>query len=84
MKCLANSTEKVRKQAIEDASYALMVSVASVLTDKLHFGKKKTEQTLNQIMDRFDSIARDYVTVEELSQTLIDEYGIHISIDRRH
>ena len=52
---------------------AYSVAVAMVLFDKLHFGKKKIQMTLKQIESLFDSIDNDYVTIEDMKQTLAEE-----------
>lgn len=52
------------------------VAVASVLHDKLGFGPKRLPAVMNQIQETFDSISRDYVTINDLEAVLLEECGI--------
>ena len=72
------STQKARERAIEDMAQVMYVAVANVLTDKLHFGKVKVQQTLRQIEKVFDMLAEGRVSLDEYKAVLYQEYGITI------
>jgi len=55
---------------------AYSVAVAMVLYDKLHFDKNKIIKTLKQIEDLFDSVNKDYLTIEDMKTVLSEELGI--------
>lgn len=74
MKCY--STEKARKKALEDMSLVMMVAVSTVLWDKLNFGKPKIQQTIKQIMRKFEDISEERVSLKDLQTTLYEEAGI--------
>lgn len=76
MKCY--STKKARKRAIEDMAQVMYVAVAITLTDKLHFGKTKVQQTLKQIERVFDMLAEGRVSLDEYKSVLYQEYDITI------
>lgn len=61
---------------IRFAVRAYSVAVAMVLHDKLRFGDTKLKQTINQIQDLFDSVSRDYITIADLEETLLEDCGI--------
>lgn len=54
------------------------VVVATVLHDKLGFGKTRTERTLNHILDLFDSIERGYINEKDLEKVLLEEINVEI------
>jgi hypothetical protein len=54
------------------------VVVATVLHDKLGFGKIRTERTLTHILELFDSIERGYVNEKELEKILLEEINVEI------
>ena len=68
--------------ATRKAVDAYSVAVAMVLYDKLHFGAPKIQMTLKQIENLFDSILKDYITIEDMKQTLEDEIGV-VFVDRK-
>ena len=76
MKCY--TTKKARERAIQDMAQVMYVAVANVLTDKLHFGKTKVQQTLRQIEKVFDMLAEGRVSLDEYKAVLYQEYGITI------
>ena len=76
MKCY--STQKARTKAIEDMATVMYVAVANVLTDKLHFGKVKVQQTLKQIEKVFDMLAEGRMSLDDCKSVLYQEYGVTI------
>ena len=74
MKCY--STKKARERAIQDM--AQVMYVANVLTDKLHFGKVKVQQTLKQIEKVFDMLAEGRMSLDDCKEVLYQEYGVTI------
>lgn len=53
------------------------VAVASVLWD-MGRDKENVHAILAKILDRFDTIRRDYATMEDYRRALLDEAGIEI------
>lgn len=53
------------------------VAVASVLWD-MGRDKEDVHAILAKILDRFDTIRRDYATMEDYRRALLDEAGIEI------
>ena len=76
MKCY--STQKARTKAVEDMSTVMYVAVANVLTDKLHFGKVRVQQTLKQIEKVFSMLAEGRMSLDDCKSVLYQEYGITI------
>lgn len=76
MKCY--STQKARAKAVEDMATVMYVAVAITLTDKLHYGKTKVQQTLKQIEKVFDMLAEGRVSLDDYKSVLYQEYDITI------
>ena len=72
------STKKARERAIQDMAQVMYVAVANVLTDKLHFGKVKVQQTLKQIEKVFDMLAEGRMSLDDCKEVLCQEYGVTI------
>lgn len=72
------STKKARERAIQDMAQVMYVAVANVLTDKLHFGKVKVQQTLRQIEKVFDMLAEGRMSLDDYKEVLCQEYGVTI------
>ena len=72
------STKKARERAIQDMAQVMYVAVANVLTDKLHFGKVKVQQTLRQIEKVFDMLAEGRMSLDDCKSVLYQEYGVTI------
>lgn len=79
MKCVASNkslSNQIRKQTTDTNVHTLLVSFASVLTDKYGYGKEKTMQILKSVFDRADSIVKGYCKIEDLEAVLKEEYDI--------
>ena len=79
MKCVASNNKlssEIRKQTTDTNVHTLLVSFASVLTDKYGYGKEKTIQILTSVFDRADSIVKGYCKIEDLEAVLKEEYDI--------
>lgn len=48
----------------------MYVAVANVLTDKLHFGKVKVQQTLRQIEKVFDMLAEGRMSLDDIKKLI--------------
>lgn len=64
--------------ACQDMAQVMYVAVANVLTDKLHFGKVKVQQTLRQIEKVFDMLAEGRMSLDDCKEVLCQEYGVTI------
>ena len=77
-KTVASSIEQAeRKRTVNTYS----VAVASVLWD-IGKDKEETQAILAKILDRFDTIKKDYATMEDYRIMLRDEAGIEIQYCR--
>jgi hypothetical protein len=79
MKCVASNkklSSEIRKETTDTNVHTLLVSFASVLTDKYGYGKEKTMQILKSVFDRADSIVKGYCKIEDLETVLKEEYDI--------
>jgi len=74
-------------KAIEDSSvlkgidFAVSGMIASfviTLHDKWGWGHVRIKRLLEQVDDVFDSIDKDYVTIEDLRKVILDEIGIKL------
>ena len=86
MNCVASNkglSSEIRKQTTDTNVHTLLVSFASVLTDKYGYGKEKTMQILKSVCDRADSIDKGYCKIEELERVLKEEYDITFVPGRR-
>ena len=74
--------QKIKKEAAKEAgeiALLLMLSIpVTVLHDKWGFGKVRIERFTDQVLDLYDSFEKDYVTLEDLKQCLLEEAGITI------
>lgn len=62
-----------------DTLQVILVSVAYYLFDKLGFGAKKGFSVLSNINNLAESIRSKNVSLDELTETLSEEYGITIT-----
>lgn len=73
---------KIKKEAAKEAgeiALLLMLSIpVTVLHDKWGFGKVRIDRFTDQVLDLYDSFEKDYVTLEDLQQCLLEEAGITI------
>lgn len=74
-------------KAIEDSSalkgidFAVSGMIASfviTLHDKWGWGHVRIKRLLEQVDDVFDSIDKDYVTIEDLRKVILEEIGIEL------
>lgn len=65
-------------KGIDYATKALFASFAMVLHDKWGWGHVRIRRLLEQVDDMFESIDKEYVTIEDLKQTILDETGIKL------
>lgn len=79
MNCVASNkglSKQIRNSATDLSVHTLLVSFASVLTDKYGYGKQKTMQILKSTCDRADSLNKGYCDIEDLERVLKEEYDI--------
>lgn len=63
-------------KAIDYAVSGMIASFAMVLHDKWGWGQTRIKRLLDQVDDQFDSIDKDYVTIEDFQKVIFDEIGI--------
>jgi hypothetical protein len=71
---LRDESKKHLRQFVD--SYNAVIALS--LHDSLGFGKKRCERFMLQMAERFNALADDTITVEDINQTLLDEVGIVI------
>jgi len=62
------------KKVVYDYSYV----VAMMLRDRLHFGHKRTEWFMKEMLDLWDSIDRGYTTIPDIAQCLKEEIDFEV------
>jgi len=65
-------------KAIDYAVSGMIASFALVLHDKWGWGQTRIKRLLDQVNEQFDSIDNDYLKIEDMKQTILDEIGINI------
>lgn len=68
--------KKAKRQATEDAISATWAIFFTVMRDKEGYGPKRLCRLWDRVNDLSDSIARGYVSVNDLKKVLADETGI--------
>ena len=53
---------------------------AMVLHDKYGYGKKRLNDVFDYIYDLFDSVYKDYCTVDEIKECLLAELGMDLTL----
>jgi len=66
------------KQAISYATNGMIASFVLTLHDKWGWGHVRIKRLLEQVDDMFDSVDKDYLTIEDMKKVIYDEVGIHI------
>lgn len=74
--------KKLQSDIYGNVSRFFDIVVASILTDKLGFNEAKTKTVLSQIEERADNIIKGYMSLEDLEETLKQEYNITFSKGR--
>lgn len=67
---------KAKKRATDDGIKAAITIFLSVMHDKKGWGKKRMQGLWDDVNDMSDSVARGYVSLEDLQKMLKDECGI--------
>lgn len=82
MKAMTENDTRYKRleHEIYDKCCKLFVIVtASILTDKLGMSGAKTEQVLQALMERADSIVKGYASLDDFNDVLKEEYNIIIT-----
>lgn len=67
--------------AIKGIDYAVKGMIASfvmVLHDKWGWGHVRVKRLLEQVDDVFDSIGKDYVSIDDLQKIILEEIGVQL------
>lgn len=70
--------QALAKQVISYSTNAMIASFVLSLHDKWGWGQVKLKRLLEQVDDTFDSINKDYVSIEDIKKVILDEIGIDI------
>lgn len=70
--------EASAKDAINYATNAMIASFTICLHDKWGWGKVRLKRLLDQVNETFDCIDKNYVSIEDLQKTILEETGILI------
>ena len=68
-------------QATRFAVEGYTIAVAAILFDKKGMGTAEARETLDQVAELFDSIMKDYATLEDWKKVLRDEYDFVLDSD---
>lgn len=69
---------KAKKEAQSKAIDTAWAIFFTVMVDKEGYGRKRLNRIWNEVSDLSDSIAKGYVSVKDLMQTLEEEMGIEL------
>ena len=61
-----------------DFAARMIASFVTVLHDKWGWGHVRIKRLLEQVDDVFDSINKNYVSIEDLQKAILDEIGIDV------
>lgn len=67
------------QKAIDYTVTRYSAAVALACRDKLGFGKIRTQRFINQILEIFKAIDEDYLTIEDVVQTVKEELDIDLT-----
>jgi len=70
--------EASAKDAINYATNAIIASFAICLHDKWGWGHVRIKRLLEQVDNIFDSIDKNYVSIEDLRKVILDKIGIEL------
>lgn len=70
--------ESSAKGAINYATNAMIASLVICLHDKWGWGKVRLKRLLDQVNETFDSIDKNYVSIEDLKKVILEETGIDV------
>lgn len=65
-------------KGIDFAVKGMIASFVIVLHDKWGWDNVRIKRLLEQVDDVFDSINKNYVSIEDLQKTILDEIGIDV------
>lgn len=68
------------KSAIDRASKWSMYAPMMVLRDYFGFGGQRLKRFYENLIDMYDSIDKDYLDLEDISETLKEEAGIDLEV----
>lgn len=78
----SSDISRIKDDAVSEAvrqSTILMLSIpVMVLRDKYGFGSKRLSDFMEYTIDLFDSFIKEYVTLEDLINTVKEETGVDI------
>jgi len=70
--------EDVAQEATERAFILMLGIPAMVLRDHFRFGRKRMEKFTDEVFELYDSYEKDYITLDDLIQTIYQETGVKI------
>ena len=87
MKCRVinqRQADKLRGEKIRELSPVAITAMLTVCEEKLHFGPEKLCKAAREICYSYDSIAKDYISFDELKESLEESDGVTIPYDFDH
>lgn len=74
--------DKIKRDATEVATkraFTIMLGFPMmVMRDKHRYGKNRMERFVNDVLDVYDSYAKDYVSLEDLHDVITKETGVDL------
>ena len=75
---LEEAAKRASDKAIRKVIHQMNVAMAMVAHDKLGFGTTRLRRFLSDIMEIWDSIDREYISIAEIEKALFEETGVEI------
>jgi len=73
-----DTKERVGKEATAYAVRGLSAAFMVVLHDKFGFGRQRMQRVIQEVNSTFDSIVAGYISIEDVEQTVLEEFGIDL------
>ena len=78
---LRRATEIMLKKVDRGLALQMELVVLLVLHDKFGFGAKRCLKAISEFEDMWDSINKNYLTLEDIAETVKNEIGLSIEDD---
>ena len=77
-KLTAEDLEAAYYSGVKYATSGLCAAFVMIMHDKFGFGTSRLMKVLNEVSDKFDSVQRGYMSIDDLRQTIKEEFNIEI------
>ena len=77
------SYERGKRQGIYDAVESMTAAMTLVLADDCGMGEECLVKTIRRFNEVFDSVNKKRITIQDIVDTLREEYNINIEVTKR-